>query len=176
MMTEETKKKVIQIIAIISPFLVSLMYPLVLLSRVNDSLYEFVSGFWGVFSGGALIYFGLHFSLLTRRENRFLSNVYIKIVIASIYYLFFFVATRQFYSFRERNIPIPSWWDWETTIGGVLSLFLGGYLAKIKGGHRKWLNDVETFIAASVPTLAATLFFPILHKGIVLYWQFLGVR
>jgi len=168
MMTEETKKKVILLIGIISPFVVSSMYPLVLLSRVNDSLLDFVNRLWVGFANVALAYFGLNFSLLTRRENRFLSNVYIKIVIASIHLLFLFVVMGQFSSFLEKNITIPS-------IGGVLSLFLGGYLAKIKGGHRKWLNDIEAFIAMIPPLAALSLFF-ILYKGTVLFWQFLGVR
>ncbi|VDB00430.1 hypothetical protein S1OALGB6SA_1512 [Olavius algarvensis spirochete endosymbiont] len=175
MMTEETKKKVILLIEIITPFVALLMYPLVLLSRGNNYLYEFVFKFWILFLCSALMYFGQFFALLTRRENKFLSNVYVKIVVSFIYFISFLVFARLFYSFRERNIAIPSWWDWGVNIGGLLSLFLGGYLAKIKGGNRKWLNSIEAFIAGIVPSLAALLFSPICSEGIVLFWQFFGV-
>lgn len=175
MMTEETKEKVILLIGIITPFVVMLMYPLVLLSRVNNSLYDFVRSFWTLFGIIALVYFGISFAFLTRRENKFLSNVYVKIVVALIYYMSWFFFMRQYYSFRERNITIPSWWDWGVTIGGLLSLFFGGYLAKIKGRNRKWLNDIEELIALTVPPLAAPLLVSIWYEGTVLFWQFFGV-
>jgi len=175
MMTEETKEKVILHIGIITPFVVLLMYPLVLLSRGNNYLYDFVNRLWLVFWGGALMYFGVSFAWLTRRENKFLSNVYVKIIVGFIYHISFFVFMRLLYSFRERNIAIPSWWDWGVNIGGLLSLFLGGYLAKIKGGNREWLNNIEAYSAAAVPLIGALLLFLNGYEGAVLFWQFFGV-
>ncbi|VDB01167.1 hypothetical protein S1OALGB6SA_2268 [Olavius algarvensis spirochete endosymbiont] len=175
MMTEETKKKVALLVGIIAPFVISSLYPLVLLSRGNDFLYDFMYRLWGLLLFFAFLFFGKIFAWSTRRGNRILSNVYVKIIVAFIYFLFYFVFARQYYSFRERNIITPFWWYWQGAIVGVIGLFLGGYWVDFERENRKWLNKVEPYISFN-PSLAAALLIPIWHEGIVFFWQLLGVE